>query len=191
MLAECIGFTELLEMAGQREIRQLQFKPSELPRLASLLGTSSVDETGGLQVRISFVSSAERFPEIGIAVNGSLMLECQSCMRPMHWDMDIEASLVVVERESELSEASDPFDCIVAGDNGVDLASVVEDEILASLPLSPMHPQGVDDCRATHRVTDSTVAKSGADGSEDSGFRTRPFADLASLMEQGDGKRHD
>jgi len=185
MLAASIGSEELLELAEQRVTRQARLSPLGLPRLAALLQPLSADDQDDLKVRLGFQPSGGRFPAIGLQVTGSLALVCQRCMQPVWWRVDIEASLIVVQDDAELDEMADPFDCIVAGQQGVAMVSIVEDEILASLPLSPMHAQGTKECRAGRRL----VSGSGAGIDVDTDLRTRPFADLASLMGQRGGKQ--
>jgi uncharacterized protein len=68
---------------------------------------------------------------------------CQRCLKPV--DIAVESDRVLYlansEAEAERLEAAladDDIDVMVAG-KSLDLAGVIEDEVLLSLPLVPMH----------------------------------------------------
>jgi len=182
MLAECIGSAELLELAGRKASHSMRLRAMDMPRLACLLALPAAGDTADLSLKLSFLESPERFPEVRIEVQGSLALVCQRCLGPVSWKLELDVRLVVLDSEAELKEVPDPFDCVVMDQQGLRLAVVIEDEILAGLPIAPMHSAGRE-CG-----TEVQLPQDAGENGEQS-FTTRPFADLATLVGQSGGQR--
>jgi uncharacterized protein len=139
MLAECIGPVELRGLAARQAGRQLRFKAAELARLAELLTPRAAGKAAELSAGIGFAEGQDGFPVLRIKLQGVLQLVCQRCLETLPWPIDFEVHLTVVSAEAEVAACREPFETVVMGDQGLQLASIVEDEILASLPLAPMH----------------------------------------------------
>ena len=109
----------------------------------------------GYQVR-GFVDS-ERRPCLEVEVETVLTLVCQRCLGNMRWPLKLGRRLYLAhgEDEAERLEAemvrAPDAEALVAG-GVVDLAALVEDEVLLGLPLIPRHEQG--QCPAGAPVTD-------------------------------------
>jgi uncharacterized protein len=82
-------------------------------------------------------------PELRLAVDGSVRLECQRCLGNVDWPLRFEARLELVVSEAELLAADDDVDRVVAG-RDMSVAVLVEDEVILALPMVPKHAQ----CRA-------------------------------------------
>lgn len=109
---------------------------------------------------------------------------CQRCLAPVGWPLEIDVALTIVATDAETGELASPFDSIVLGAEGdLLLRSVVEDEIVAILPLSPLHASEAE-CQAGVRLaephTDARPRQT-----------NRPFADLATLLSRQDRDRDD
>lgn len=88
-------------------------------------------------------------------------LECQRCLKPVDLPIEVSRSLRFVETEEE-AQALDAVceDDVLALPRRLDLHGLIEDELLLSLPLVPMHercpdplPMGtgeLDDSGASH-----------------------------------------
>jgi len=115
-----------------------QLPLSDLPRLAQLL----LSDEGEVSIKMAF-----DVDEIGTAymkgefsVVGSIT--CQRCMEPMLLDLNVNCLLAMVigERKVEgLTEQYDPW--VLENSDPVLLSTVVEDELILSLPLVPKHQQ--------------------------------------------------
>lgn len=82
-----------------------------------------------------------------LGVQGCLTLICQRCLGPCVLPLKIEAVLPVARDEEELSrwERDDPLlDALVAKPH-LDVRTLIEDEVLLSLPVIPKHP--IEACR--------------------------------------------
>ena len=87
----------------------------------------------------SFRQGLEGFPQIHMRASGALRLECQRCLSPLAWPIEVDCRLTVVSSENEIREVASPYDTVVAGPDGLMLGTILEDEILISLPMAPAH----------------------------------------------------
>lgn len=80
-------------------------------------------------------------PVLDLHVVGSLNLTCQRCLGAMAWVLDAATRFVLVKGESELPEPEDEGDSeeYLVADDKLDVLALVEDEVLLSIPLAPMH----------------------------------------------------
>lgn len=181
MLADHIGVPQLRDLASRSEQIVDKVAVRDMSRVVDLLhaahGGHPGNATGNLFVEIEFHGGMQGFPEIGMKVSGTLGISCQRCLGLLNWPVDLDFHLVVVESDSDLDNIAEPFDAVVAGEHGVQMVGVIEDELLASLPLAPVH-EDAGDCDTDVSLRESEDKK----GQDDD--VNRPFADLASLMEK-------
>lgn len=146
MLSKSIGTAELKELAAHGARLELSLNLETLTRLAELvIEPGDSHRAGGqLTARVRFDNGSEGYPRMQIAVTGSLTLRCQRCLRPVEWSLDVRSRLTVLGNDAQAKRLAEPFDSIVTGADGLRLAAVVEDEILAALPMAPLHEPGVD-----------------------------------------------
>jgi uncharacterized protein len=107
------------------------------------LAQEFVNPEAELFYRVCGQQDARGRPQMHCEVKGSLEMVCQRCLKPV--DIVVESDRVLYlansEAEAERLEAAladDVIDVMVAG-KSLDLAGVIEDEVLLSLPLVPMH----------------------------------------------------
>ena len=88
-----------------------------------------VDQRGSLSLHVS--------------INGAVGLTCQRCLGSMPYTVEVERTLYLAHNEAELErlDALPDSDAIQAGER-LSLVELVEDEVLLSLPLAPMHAEG-------------------------------------------------
>jgi uncharacterized protein len=99
-------------------------------------------------------------PTLHLEISGLLRLRCQRCMGPLRYPLYLASTLLLVRADEPLPEETDAPeapDCIVAG-AAMDVATLVEDEILLDFPFAPRHPAGTcgmqDDAgRSKHAVS--------------------------------------
>lgn len=189
MLADHIGIPQLRDLAS----RSVQFTDkiglSEMTRLAELAHPSELAENSSLDVQISVHSGSQGFPEISGSVSGSLGLSCQRCLGVLHWPLEVDFRLAVIEKEEDIDNVAEPFDTVVAGSDGVRFAEIVEDELIGSLPLAPMHDDSADCGGAPTLSENKLVSVNDAGSSEASveGDMNRPFAELSAMLKSTDG----
>ena len=68
-------------------------------------------------------------------------LPCQRCLDPIQVPIAVDAELQLAENLREISDADDEIDRVLASRH-MDVASLVEDEVILALPMAPRH----EDC---------------------------------------------
>jgi len=173
MLSERVNSAQLKELARKGVSSVACVPVSEFARLsACTCRAGSGENTAELTTNVQFDIGPEGFVRVGLSVSGYLNLECQRCIEPIRWPVRIETRLSVLDSDEQTGLIASPFDSVLISADGLDLAEILEDEILAALPMVPVHrdePQcllaGGDDNNLTM----------------DAELTQRPFADLASL----------
>jgi uncharacterized protein len=82
-------------------------------------------------------------PELRLAVLGSVCLQCQRCLGSLDFPLQLEAKLELAASEADILAAEDDVERTVA-ERDMDVADLVEDEVILALPMVPKHEQ----CRA-------------------------------------------
>ena len=163
-------------MSAQAVIDSLEFARAEQELRGSLPVTSLArlqdglfDASGSIEFVIKGGRDGERRPILALEVSGSLHLQCQRCLGLLDYPLRLFNPLRLVRQgENGGAEADDPDapDCIEAN-SALDVAVLIEDEILLSLPFAPRHTE--DACRSVS----STVQREAG--------RPSAFARLADL----------
>jgi len=179
MLSERVDSARLIELANQAVSREFRAAVSDFPRLSSCVvpNRDATGSTAALAVEIRFAIGAEKFPTIDITVTGRLELECQRCLEAVDWPVRVRTRLTVLEDDAQSGLIADPFDSVTMSAEGLSLETLVEDEILASLPMAPVHADEPG-CRSK--------AAPDAYSPTDAELMHRPFANLAGLLAEQD-----
>lgn len=133
------------------------------------LRDSLASAEGAIEYAIQGVQNPGGRPMLRLAVNGTLQLRCQRCLGPLTYPVNLTSAFLLLRDESEFADLADELDDTADGivaQPRMDVAAMVEDEIILSLPYAPRHPQG--ECAA------------GAAGDQAPG-RESPLAALARL----------
>ena len=134
---------------------------SSLERLQDLLA----DASGEVTFRIEGLKGEGGQSMLRLEASGLLPLACQRCLEAIHFELDIDSLLELIPADAELSQEEledDTRDFLpVAGE--LDVAELVEDEVLLALPAAPRHE------------------RCGLPGAPDAGERINPFAVLDGL----------
>ena len=118
--------------------------------LADALGTVEFEVKGG--------EDARRRPVLTVAIHGTLRLQCQRCLEALDHPLRVLNTLVLVTGSgAPASELDDEDGEWIEASRELDLAALIEDEILLSLPYAPRHEEGT--CRPLRTAaTDSATA---------------------------------
>lgn len=177
MLAERIGSAQLVELAAAGAGLADSFGGSKLPRVAAMLAAG---DDGHLDVSLRFRNGPEGFPVVEVSVTGALPLPCQRCLGAVRWPAELHAALTVVPDDASADDLADPFDSVMLDSDGaLPLRSMVEDEILAMMPLALLH-QEAEGCKPAAGIAAGPALQPAA------GARfSRPFAGLGALIRDG------
>ena len=142
-------------MSAQPVIESLEFARAEQELRGSLpvtrfarLQDGLFDAMGSVEFVVRGGRDGERRPILVLEVSGSLHLQCQRCLGLLDYPLRLSNVLrLVAQGENVGAEADDPeaVDCIEANSD-LDVAALIEDEILLSLPIAPRHAE--EGCRS-------------------------------------------
>ena len=158
------GTIDGLQFARDREVVTGTLALTDLPRLAEL-GC----DAAAVQYAVRGGDNAEGRPCLAVEATGTLSLRCQRCLEPLDFALDVATELELSTSEREIASAEDGVDRVFAT-RSMGVAALVEDEVILSLPMAPMHER----CE---------VSPAGVDRAGSS-----PFAALAGLRKDGGGK---
>lgn len=134
---------------------------SILERLHDLL----TEVEGEVTFRLEGSKGARGECMLHLEVSGVIPLACQRCLSAVSHELDVDSLLELVPEGADLSqdELEDDTRDFLPVARELDVAELVEDEILLALPVAPRHE------------------KCGLPGAADAGERVHPFATLAGL----------
>ncbi|TSA10749.1 MAG: DNA-binding protein [Betaproteobacteria bacterium] len=79
-------------------------------------------------------------PGLKLAIEGSVRMQCQRCLGSLDLQLHLEARLEFASSEAEITAAEDDIERVVAG-REMNVAALVEDEVILALPMVPRHEQ--------------------------------------------------
>lgn len=108
----------------------------------SRLQDSLLSNQGVLNYTLSGKTGAKGEPLLICSIEGKLVLQCQRCLEALEYPLHVESRLRLVQGATQfddLDDGDEEVDSIPVSAE-MDVLALVEDEILLSLPISPLHP---------------------------------------------------
>ena len=159
-------------MPAQTVIDSLEFARTgqalrgSLPVPGLLRLRDSLAETPGeVEFMVQGGHDARQRPILSLDISGTLRLQCQRCLGALDYPLRLANTLLLVGAGDPVDEDAEWIEASAK----LDVAALVEEEILLSLPYAPRHEEG--QCEP-----DRTAAKDGAGSSA--------FAKLAALKQE-------
>lgn len=129
-----------LEFARRHEALSGRLQLSTLPRLVEVL----FDTSGSLDFKVSGeTAGGDAF--LAVKLEGALPLICQRCLGALVFEISVNSRMMLVEPGSPWPDdgqtgglEDEACDAIEASGN-LDLAPLLEEEILLALPIAPRH----------------------------------------------------
>jgi uncharacterized protein len=139
---------------------------ASLKRLEDVL----FDSEGAVSYQVRGGRSARNRPQLELRITGRLHLQCQRCLGLLNYAVDVTNILLLVAHGAQADdEVDDPqAPDVIEANPELDVAGLIEDEVLLSLPLAPRHPEG------------ACASRIGQGAGEDAQLQTA-FAKLAGL----------
>lgn len=147
---------------------------SDVPlRRFARLEESLSNTDGDVAVSLQFGHDANGRRRISGALRTRVQLQCQRCLEDLVLDLDVPMDVLVLASDAAARALPRELEAVVVeGDEELDLLTLVEDELILSLPIVPMHEE--QDCnRALERLNQAP-----APGTEQ---QESPFAKLRAL----------
>ncbi len=130
------GAFDAWDLAARRESIAGSVATGELPKIVDRIAEGEPETE--LAWRIDGTADAMGRPALAIALDGELPLECQRCMRTFAWPVRQETLVLLAKDERELVrlDDNDLHEVVLAADV-LDPMSLVEDELLLTMPFAP------------------------------------------------------
>ncbi|MGI9259993.1 MAG: YceD family protein [Gammaproteobacteria bacterium] len=121
-------------LSGEIELRQLT-------RLRDVLHSDS----GSVQASLKLSRQASVFVTVELTFDAAVDLVCQRCLEPMQHRVSEKVSLVLLDQDSTQGEQDNSREAVVLDNEKLKPASLIEDELIVSLPIVPRHER-IDEC---------------------------------------------
>jgi uncharacterized protein len=140
---------------------------ADLPRVAS-----RADQMGGNVAGTVRFGRHERTAIAHVLMQGTAVMCCQRCMRPVELPVSSSVRLALLENAEDVRTVTDPFEPVLALRGRISVGELVEEELLLSLPIVPLHAVG-DPCPRDPRGPPRPAV-----------VTQRPLAELGKLLSQ-------
>lgn len=152
-------------MSGQAVIDSLEFTRTgqilrgglAIPGL-SRLQDSLIDSRGEIEYVVRGGRDARQRPVLALEISGTLHLRCQRCLGMLSYPLRVANTLLLASAGEVAAKGFDEEDADwIEASGELDVAGLIEDEIILSLPYAPRHEEGR--CRHhTRATTDGSAA---------------------------------
>lgn len=106
-----------------------------MPRLLESLA----EDEGEVNVELAFGIDDQEVHFIQGRIEGELALTCQRCMEPFKYGIMANFLFGVVETEEAAAKLPESYDPAVTEEGLLNLRDLIEEELIVSLPIVPMH----------------------------------------------------
>ncbi|MBY0436608.1 MAG: DUF177 domain-containing protein, partial [Burkholderiales bacterium] len=83
-------------------------------------------------------------PALELKIEGWLMVRCLRCLGPMRWPVQIENRVRLARNDADLDVADEEGVDAIPASQELNVAELVEDELLLQWPIAPRHTAGAD-----------------------------------------------
>ena len=95
-------------------------------------------QTEGLDYSLSGGLGEDRKPFLAVKVTGEIALVCQRCLGKVLYPLNIESRVELTKDWNEVVNPEDDVERVLA-EPEMDIAALVEDEVILALPMVPRH----------------------------------------------------
>ena len=129
---------------------------ARLPRLADRIAGGAGEAEVAWQLKGGH--DAQLRPALTLSLEGTVPLLCQRCLQPLFERVSQRTELLLARDEAELARLDAEEVEVVLAHSPVDAQTLIEDELLLSLPFAPRHEEGA--CVAREVFGSSKAAES-------------------------------
>jgi uncharacterized protein len=163
---------DALKLAAAGAMLEGEVDPGQLPRLTDRV--VPVADAPRIAWRIVGGHDGLGHPLLKLSLDGKAFMTCQRCLRSFAVPVAQETVLLLARNERELMRLDAEEPEVVLAETPLDPATLVEDELLLSLPFAPRHAAA--ECAAAAPASAVAVAAE------------KPFAQLAGLKARHQAK---
>ena len=137
---------DALKLAERGEKVAGEVESTGLPRLADCVVRPEGADHARIGWSIAGGRDAQGRPALTLDLDGRLFVLCQRCLRPLAIPVVQQTELVLARDETDLARLDADEQEVVLAAAPLDALTLVEDELLLSLPFAPRHAK--DECTA-------------------------------------------
>ena len=126
-----------LDFAKRQQVLDGDVDLPEMARLQSALAEGAIGDSG-IRFKLTGRSQQYHLPSLHLDIEANLTMVCQRCLEKMQVPIDLHFDYVVSAEESAALDESDEVDWVEQSD-AMDIAALIEDELLIALPIAPVH----------------------------------------------------
>jgi len=123
------------QLAASNRVLEGQLPQQELPRFSESL----VDTTGVIEFRLGFKKKRDGKVHISGTANTVATMSCQYCLDPVKLAVNASIAQIVVSSEAEIEELEMQQDVLVVDGETIELAAIIEDDLILNLPMVARH----------------------------------------------------
>ena len=147
---------------------------SRLPRVQAQIAGAKGSVRGNAHFRRE---AGYRIAEL--EMEGEAVLVCQRCLAPMTWPLASETRVAILANEKEADGVPQELETVHAQDDRIRVADLVEEELLLTLPLVPLH-ESAEECQSVQEEVPTVVAEEAEPAPE----TQKPFERLGELLKR-------
>ena len=141
---------------------------ADFSRVCELL----TDTAGLVRVAFEFSRDEQKVAVMQLKLESEVRMICQRCLDEAVIPVSGEYLYAIVVPGTEETHFPQGYDVLEVGEEPLDLLALIEDELLLSLPIVPMHPP--EECQQPAGLIESETSKNAV-------TRSNPFSVLAQL----------
>ncbi len=139
MTAQVASVIDAFEFCRTNSTREGVTPVAEMARLVR----DCADASGAISWHAEGGTSKHGFPQMQMAVAGTVQLTCQRCLNPFAYEIDSATTLLLGESDAHADEIEEIVDDetidVIVGTRSMNLMDLIEDEALLALPQAPKH----------------------------------------------------
>lgn len=147
---------------------------SRLPRVQAQIAGAAGTVSG-----VAHFRREAGFRVAEVELEGEAKLVCQRCLAPMTWPIASETRVAIVANEKDADGIPQELETVHAADDRIRVADLVEEELLLTLPLVPLH-ESAEECQAVQDEVPTPAAEESAPAPE----TQKPFERLGELLKR-------
>ena len=118
-------------LSGRLEVAPMSRIPQNLPHALS-----------AAEVALHFYEDDAARPRVDGTLRAMLRVRCQRCLEPVFIEVRRDVRLMPVASDAEAAAVDPDYEPLLVEADSVDVAALVEDEVILSMPAYPSHPPG-------------------------------------------------
>ncbi|GAB6034086.1 YceD family protein [Galenea microaerophila] len=171
MLDKLPNLIDPIDFVNHHKQIKARVNQSEFPRLvAQLVDGGQNNRSVEVEMRF-FYDKTLKFPAFEMQVKSCLSVECQRSLQPFDIEVNSQVKGIFTESMTLAEDLPSEVEIYEIGDERISLLELIEDELLLSIPLSPINEQAP---MAWQEASDETVE-------QEAEQKPNPFAALEAL----------